>query len=46
MINKEPGTLLVVDDNSINLSVLSEFLDSSGFEVLVAVDGESAIEQI
>ena len=46
MSNKEPGTLLVVDDNSTNLSVLSEFLDSSGFEVLVAVDGESAIEQL
>ena len=46
MINKEPRTLLVVDDNSTNLSVLSEFLDSSGFEVLVAVDGESAIEQL
>ena len=46
MSNKEPRTLLVVDDNSTNLSVLSEFLDSSGFKVLVAVDGESAIEQI
>ena len=47
MISEEQaGTLLVVDDNSTNLSVLSEFLDSFGFEVLVAVDGESAIEQI
>ena len=46
MSNKEPGTLLVVDDNSTNLSLLSEILDSFCFEVLVAVDGESAIEQL
>jgi CheY-like chemotaxis protein len=39
-------TILIVDDNSTNLEVLSETLTRSGFQVSVAIDGESAIEQI
>jgi signal transduction histidine kinase len=35
-----------VDDNSTNLEVLSETLTRSGFQVSVAIDGESAIEQV
>lgn len=38
-------TLLIVDDNPDNLRVLSNFLINSGFEILVAVDGESAIQK-
>ncbi|GAB4340724.1 MAG: hypothetical protein Fur0042_01640 [Cyanophyceae cyanobacterium] len=38
--------VLVVDDNSTNLEVLSGALTSAGLEVWVAIDGESAIEQI
>ena len=40
------GTILIVDDNPANLDVLSDFLDSSGFEVLVAQDGTSAIDKV
>jgi signal transduction histidine kinase len=40
------GTILIVDDNPANLDVLSDFLDSSGFEVLVAQDGMSAIDKV
>ena len=38
-------TLLVVDDNPVNLQLLHQFLDSAGYRILVAQDGESAIEQ-
>jgi PAS domain S-box-containing protein len=37
--------ILVADDTPANLSVLLEFLGQSGFEVLIAEDGESAIER-
>ncbi len=40
------GTLLIVDDNPANLGVLSDVLDEAGFEVLVARDGESAIQKV
>lgn len=39
------GTLLVVDDNAVNLELISGFLRSAGYRVLVAADGESALEQ-
>ena len=38
-------TLLIVDDNPVNLQLLYDFLTSSGYRVLVAQDGESALEQ-
>jgi two-component system sensor histidine kinase/response regulator len=38
--------VLVVDDNPTNLSVLVNLLRDVGLRVLVATDGESAIEQI
>ena len=38
--------ILIVDDNPTNLEVLSETLTRSGFQVSVAIDGESAIEQV
>lgn len=40
------GTILVVDDNATNLEVLLDFLTEAGFEVLVARDGESALEKV
>lgn len=40
------GCVLVVDDNPTNLSVLVNLLRDVGLRVLVATDGESAIEQI
>ncbi len=44
--NNEPSKLLIVDDNPTNLGILFEYLTNSGFLVLVALDGESAIEQV
>ncbi|MBD0341937.1 MAG: response regulator, partial [Microcoleus sp. Co-bin12] len=41
----ETSTILIVDDNPSNLDVLSEALGGSGWEILVATDGETAIEQ-
>ena len=38
--------ILIVDDDSTNLKVLFRFLKESGFKVLVAKDGESAIEKL
>lgn len=43
--NSERSIILIVDDNQTNLDVLFEFLRNYGFKVLVALDGESAIEQ-
>src|SRR4028119_2134344 len=40
----EKGVILIVDDTPSNLEVLLDFLEDSGFKVLVAEDGESAIE--
>lgn len=38
-------TILVVDDTPTNLEVLFDFLSNSGFKVLFAEDGESAIQK-
>lgn len=42
----ETAVILIVDDNPINLSVLSQTLLNSGWQVRVAVDGENALEQV
>lgn len=39
------NTILIVDDTPTNLEVLHEVLNNHGYEVLVAVDGESALNQ-
>ncbi|MCP4401079.1 MAG: hybrid sensor histidine kinase/response regulator [bacterium] len=39
------GTVLLVDDDSTNLGVLSNCLEVEGFEILVSQDGESACQQ-
>jgi DNA-binding response OmpR family regulator len=44
--NPDYHSVLIVDDNYNNLEVLSETLTRAGFQVAVAIDGESAIEQI
>lgn len=44
--NTEKGIILLVDDNPTNLSVLFDSLSDYGFKILVAQDGESAIEQL
>lgn len=40
------NTVLIVDDNPVNLEVLTETLVNAGYQVAVATDGESALEQI
>lgn len=40
------GVILIVDDLPTNLGVLFDFLADSGFKVLVARDGESAIQTV
>jgi len=44
-INIEEATILIVDDNHTNLKVLCNAISDSGWEILVATDGKSAIEQ-
>lgn len=39
------NSILVVDDNPTNLSVLSQALHSAGWQVRVAIDGESALSK-
>ncbi|MGB0388988.1 MAG: response regulator [Ardenticatenaceae bacterium] len=47
MINHDDkGIILIVDDVPTNVKVLLDFLSDAGFEVYVALDGESALEQI
>ncbi|BAU64536.1 integral membrane sensor hybrid histidine kinase [Stanieria sp. NIES-3757] len=45
-VNFLAQSILIVDDNPNNLEVLSETLIRAGFQVAVAIDGETAIEQI
>lgn len=45
-LRNESQIVLIVDDNPINLEVLSEALTMAGLQVAVALDGESAIEQV
>lgn len=40
------ATIMIVDDDPANLSLLFEYLHEMGFRTLTAQDGESAIEQI
>ena len=46
MHSLKTGFILIVDDNATNLSVLSKILKTAGFKVRVAIDGETAIEQV
>ena len=40
------GVIVIVDDKPTNLGVLFDFLTDSGFKVLVAQDGESALQKV
>jgi two-component system, cell cycle sensor histidine kinase and response regulator CckA len=40
------GVILIVDDTPSNLEILFDFLAEAGFKVLVAEDGESAIDRL
>ncbi len=44
-MNTQKATVLVVDDNPINLDILFKSLSQAGFKVLIAKDGENAIRQ-
>jgi CheY-like chemotaxis protein len=44
-VNLSSESILLVDDNPTNLEVLSDTLTQAGFQVAVAVDGLSALEQ-
>ncbi|MCK4764830.1 MAG: response regulator [Candidatus Aminicenantes bacterium] len=44
MIEKKE-TILIVDDDPMNLSLLNDYFAASGFRVLVAEDGESAVQR-
>jgi two-component system, sensor histidine kinase and response regulator len=46
IIPETSTTILVVDDNPTNLSLLFDLLSDEGFKVLVATDGEGAIAQV
>ena len=39
------GAILIVDDNPMNLNVMVEVLSAEGYDVAVAMDGESALER-
>lgn len=43
---KKQDVIVIVDDKPTNLGVLFDFLTDSGFKVLVAQDGESAIQKV
>lgn len=43
--HQRPQTILVVDDHPQNLQLLSQVLLAKGWEILVATDGEMALEQ-
>ena len=42
----DPPRILVVDDNEANLDIAKMRLDSQGYEVVTAMDGEAALEQV
>ena len=43
--HEQSAKILVVDDDAINLMVIEQMLDSSGFSVVSAVDGVDAVEK-
>ncbi len=45
-VEGKKDAVLIVDDTPTNLEVLVEYLTGAGFDVFVATDGESALEQV
>lgn len=46
MLTHTKSLIMIVDDNPTNTKVLFDFLQASGFRVLVAKNGESALEKL
>ena len=46
MLTAKPSIILIVDDQPTNLKMLFSFLQESGFKVLVAKTGESALKKL
>ncbi|MDZ8051627.1 MAG: sensor histidine kinase [Aulosira sp. ZfuVER01] len=46
MVNDKQSLIMIVEDNPTNAKLLFEFLQISGFRVLVAKSGESALEKL
>lgn len=44
-IPSTPATILVIDDNPVNLSVIAEYLEEQQFRVLTAPDGEMGVRR-
>jgi two-component system, OmpR family, alkaline phosphatase synthesis response regulator PhoP len=45
-VTKRPATVLLVDDDETLLEALAGLLDSEGYEVVTARDGEEALEKL
>lgn len=43
--NSSDYTILIVDDNPTNLGVIADYLETYGFEIMIARDGEDALEK-
>ena len=40
----QQAKILIVDDNPANLSVLTDYLEDNGFEIMAARDGKTGLE--
>lgn len=45
-IENPSRTILLVDDSPVNLGVVAEKLESHGYDVMVALDGEEALQRV
>lgn len=45
-MNEKPTTILVVDDESLNLLLINEYLKESGYRLITALDGAEAWERL
>ncbi len=43
MTKEAPRTVLIVEDNALNMRLFSDLLEASGYETLQCVDGEKAV---
>jgi CheY-like chemotaxis protein len=43
--NSSDYTILIVDDNPTNLGVIADYLETYGFEIMIARDGGDALEK-
>ena len=45
-MNLRPGTVLVVDDNQLNLELVTEVLSAAGYVIRQAASGEQALQSV